>query len=312
MSFAKDAKPPVQLDVTTLAIAAGESTHSYQTLSIQLTQPQTLIHPGILTSLTLPFDLDCSREVILFGQAPNWLYNALIHQCHDAPWIGCFDARTQSVVVIHSRVAHPEVGDVLFPLQNRQPCPAILIGGPPNSGKSVFASALRRCLVQRLPERRLFLHRASWDGEGNWAYESPNLALVDQLVQMNEYRIHEDPETAKLIPDYFRYHARAVANLRRLVDILLVDVGGMPQPEKKPLVEQCTHYVVISRIPDAISAWHQLCQPLTPVAVIHSVLEESAAVLKTKPLFEITAGPWTEEQLAQVPQVLANAVIEHL
>lgn len=210
----------IQLEVNSLSV--GETT--YQTLYITLTKPQKLIPASSIVPLPLPVDLDLSREVVISGQAPLWLQVRLMWRCREAPWVGCHAARDNQIVVVHSKVVSPAVGDS-FPIRlNRQPCPAILIGGPPNSGKSVFSNALRRALLEQ--GKRVFLHRASWDGEGNWAYETESPDLVDSLVRYNEFRIHEDPETAKLIPDFFEKQARTVANLRQLTDCLLVDVGG--------------------------------------------------------------------------------------
>ena len=303
---------PVRLDVTTLAIAPSSSSappQVFQTLFIQLTPPQTLMQPNLLPHLILPPDLDLTREIIIFGQAPVWLYGRLIHQCAIAPWIGCFDARNYQIIVIHSRVATPQVGDTFAVQRQRQPCPAILIGGPPDSGKSVFSNALRRSLIQHYPHYRIFLHRANWDGEGNWAYESRNMELVDDLVEQNEYRIHEDPETAKLIPDYYRYHGRVVQNLRNLVDILLVDVGGKPQAEKEPLIQECSHYIIVTRSPEFLPSWHEFCQPhLAAIAIIHSVLQQRMDCVSDAPILELVAGPWTEADVTDVPTILINRI----
>ncbi|PZO44745.1 MAG: hypothetical protein DCF15_21880, partial [Phormidesmis priestleyi] len=156
-------------------------------------------------------------------------------------------------------------------------------------------------------------HRASWDGEGNWVYEAEQpeaekTGFIKRLVTVNEFRIHEDPETAQLIPGYFKYHAGSVENLRQLTDCLIVDVGGLPQLEKRPLVERCTHYVVISRRADAVADWHQLCDSvLNPLAVIHSVLDTQQQVINPEPL-EIVAGPWLNTQRAVIPDILIEQI----
>lgn len=297
--------PPIQLELTTLPLADAQ----VQALIINLPRPQSLISPSSLPKLHLPPNLDLTQGLIFYGQAPIWLYSTLIHRCHAAPWLGCYDARSGSVIVIHSRIVSPNIGDTLKLQPRRTACPAILIGGPPNSGKSVFANALRRSLIAQHPQRKHYLHRASWDGEGNWVYETANAGMVDELVRLNEFRIHEDPETAKLIPSYFKYHASAIANLRIFVDRLLVDVGGLPQPEKEPLVQQCSHYIIISRLPEEIDGWHRLCQPhLKPLTVIHSVLEPRLEILKTQPFLEIVAGPWLAGQTTHVPDCLLAAI----
>ena len=120
----------------------------YQTLSITQTLPWQPILPAQLATLTLPNSLDLSREVVLYGGLPNWLYGRLVDLCHSAPWVGCYNGPAGGIVVVHSRVSTPTVGDLIPIQQNHSPCPAILIGGPPNSGKSVFSNALRVALMK--------------------------------------------------------------------------------------------------------------------------------------------------------------------
>lgn len=303
MTAYKSAESTVELEIISLSL---EGLGSCQTLAIKLVKPQTLITPDVVTSLALPAELDFSQPLVLFGQAPIWLYSYLISQClaKTIPWIGCYDAPGQRVVVVISQHPTISVGDAFAVPLNRDPCPAILVGGPPNSGKSVFSNALRVALRKRHPDKLIYLHRASWDGEGNWAYEAKNTDLIKRLITLNEYRIHEDPETAKLIPGYFQYHARTAGNLRKLADCLIVDVGGIPQVEKQPLVEQCSHYIVISRLAEAVDPWHQLCNPvIAPVAVVHSVLDAIQKIVCEDPL-EIVAGPWMNADSAVLPEVI--------
>jgi CRISPR-associated protein Csx3 len=300
---------PIQFTVIDLPLATG----SAQTLTWQFSHPQGRIQPADLARITLPADLDLNQGVVLYGSGPAWLYGYLAQCCLAAPWLGCYHARDHQVVVVQSQVPQPQVGDSLTVRLNADPCPAILIGGPPNSGKSVLSNALRLGLRHRQPQQGWFLHRASWDGEGNWAYEAPALDLVNTLVRRNEHRIHEDPKTATLIPDYFRYQAQSVANLRQVVGGLLVDVGGMPQPEKHPLLAQCTHYIVISRLPEEVDRWHRFCQPwLQPLAVVHSVLPPQLEVQQTTPWLELVAGPWLRGKTTTVPDCLLTHIISAL
>ncbi|MBD3563469.1 CRISPR-associated protein Csx3, partial [Planktothrix sp. FACHB-1355] len=265
----------VELQVTELKTEMG----IYQTLAINLVMFRELIKTDVLAQIKLPDELDLSREVILDGQAPTWLYANLVERCWQAPWIGCHAAKEKLIVVIQTRISTISIGDAIPVLLNRTPCPAILIGGSPDSGKSVLSNALRFNLMKTGAVGRVFVHRASWDGEGNWAYEGANRDLVKKLIVENEFRLHEHPETAKLIPNFFKYHSSAVQNLREVVDLVLVDVGGKPQTEKAPLVEQCTHYIIISKESDAIPKWHELCHPnLQPLAVIRSVRQKREEV----------------------------------
>lgn len=301
---------PIQIEVTALSGTDPSGTDpsgtdlgdTYQTLSITQAAPWQPILPAQLTTVRLPEELDLDREVVLYGALPNWFYGRLADLCRAAPWVGCYNGPMGGIVVVRSRVAVPAVGDLIAVQQNQTPCSAIAIVGPPNSGKSVFSNALRQQLIRRLPQRKTYLHRASWDGEGNWAYEA-NTPMVEQFVRRNEFRIHENPETAKLIPDYYRHHARAVKNLRRLSDCVLVDMGGLPQLEKRPLLEECTHYIVISRLAEAVEAWHQCCSSmLTPLTVIHSVLEPVQTVVQRTPFLEVTAGPWIDSASVNFPE----------
>lgn len=291
----------MQIEMTRLGSADSASRAQYQTLSITQEKPWEPILPAQLATLSLPKALDLSQEVVLYGPLPNWLYGRLVELCQAAPWIGCYNGPVGGIVVIKSRIASPSVGDCIPVRVNPSACPAILIGGPPNSGKSVFSNALRSQLMKALPHCRIYLHRASWDGEGNWTYES-DTPMVERFVQRNEFRIHENPQTAKLIPDYYRHHARVVENLRGLSDCVLVDVGGMPQVEKQPLLEQCTHYIVISRLAEAVEKWHQFCKPtLQPVAVVHSVLETTQKIDCQGPILAVTSGPWTDSASVNFP-----------
>jgi len=311
-------KTPIEIEViklsgTAIGDEASDVTHNslpegssglaqYQTLSVAQSLPWQPISPVQIADVELPQTLDLTREVVLDGRLPNWFFGRLIDLCHAAPWVGCYNGPVGGIVVVASRISALSVGDLVPVKLNRLPCPAIAIGGPPNSGKSVFSNALRNQLIRRLPHRKTYLHRASWDGEGDWAYEA-DTPMVKQFIQHNEYRLHESSDTVGLIPAYYQYHAKVVKNLRLLSDCVLVDMGGMPQPEKQPLLEQCTHYVVISRLAESIAQWHEQCRPmLESLAVINSVLEPVQRVERTLPILEITAGPWTDSASVNFPE----------
>lgn len=281
-----------------------------QTLVINLPQPSLLIQPNLLAQLPLPADLDLSRGVILFGKAPTWLYGYLIECCHVAPWIGCYNAPLGAAVIVHSRLPHLYVGQTIASKLNSQPGAAILIGGPPDSGKSLLCRALQQNMAQLHPECRLFVHRANWDGQGNWAYESQDVALTDKLVLGFDAKLHWHPEAAKLVPRYFQDQADSVQNLRKVQDLVLVDVGGVPQPEKHPVVEACSHYLIISREPEAIPAWHQLCAAsLNCLAVVHSQPDTEPVFLQS-PLPEFSLSLKTLAETGTLPNRLLDSIYQ--
>ena len=280
----------------------------YQGLAINLLVPGKLISTDVLRELTLPADLDLGREVILYGQAPTWLYAYLIDCCMGVPWLACYNLRS-GAVVIASQVNTPLVGDVLQLEFTNNPGLAILIGGPPDSGKSVLSYALYRSLCQFYPDLQIYLHRANWDGEGNWKFESDSTEHIPALVEANTYRIHLLENAADLLTEYFAYHGRAIANMQKVVDLVIVDVGGRSHGVKLPVVKSCSHYLVISKSPAEVGSWHDLCGSyLGNIGVIHSVLDNVCQVVADGDYFEMVAGPWLTGKTNSVPAVLLDRI----
>jgi CRISPR-associated Csx3 family protein len=129
---------------------------SFQLLTIELASPDRLIEPQDLTNLILPEGIDTTGGVMITGRAPIWLYAALVHELHPTAWVACFDPRLNGGVVVatHSRQTHMGQVIPLCPDSNplRFMAPALMIVGPPDSGKSVFSHALFTALLPRHPE----------------------------------------------------------------------------------------------------------------------------------------------------------------
>ncbi|WP_026073200.1 CRISPR-associated ring nuclease Crn3/Csx3 [Nodosilinea nodulosa] len=92
----------------------------YQHVHIHIATADGLIEPADLKGLALPPGMVWSQGVVLEGKAPIWLYSYLVHECHAAVWVACFDPRlgdgTENsggavVVATHSRQV--AVGQVL-------------------------------------------------------------------------------------------------------------------------------------------------------------------------------------------------------
>lgn len=281
-----------------------------QTLAIDLLAPQRFIQPDAIPSLSLPETLDLQQGVLLFGAAPVWLYAYLIERCCQAPWVATYDLRSQSAVVTCSRTSEYAPGDTIPIELNQVAQPAILIGGPPKSGKSVFSHALQRHLVQRQPHLKTHIYRANWDGEGNHTYETENPHLVERLRRENNFKLHHQPESDAKIQKFFHARSQEAEKIRRVIDLTLIDVGGIPDPVKLPVIEQCTHYIVISCDFNKIQEWQTLCNSsLTPLIVIHSVLEERLEIVQTEPYLEVIAGPWIRGQECHIPELLLEQVM---
>jgi len=282
----------------------------FHKLTIHLNRPDRLIQPQDLANLSLPAGIDTTTGVILTGRAPIWLYTYLVHELHPTAWVACFDPRLGGAVVVTTHSHQTQVGQVI-PLPEKQQRPrlgaALLVVGPPDSGKSVLSHALFRALLPQYPQ--VFLQRAQWDGEGNWTLELPeSLTMADREAFKLFYK-------GGLTAGFFPYQAQAILQLRRRKPLVIVDVGGRVQPEKVPVLEACSHYLVISAQPEAVAEWHEFCGDrgnLQPVAVVHSTLEATAAVHGQEPYLEMTCGPWRQGQIRPLPEVLMEQVRSHL
>ena len=71
----------------------------YQHLHIQIINENGIIVPADLNGLKLPEGIDYSQGIVIEGKAPIWLYGYLVHECHPAAWVGCYDPRLGIVVV---------------------------------------------------------------------------------------------------------------------------------------------------------------------------------------------------------------------
>lgn len=118
--------------------------------------------------------------------------------------------------------------------------PALLIGGPPNAGKSVLTYHLSKALHRA--EVPHYVLRASHDGEGPWLYEG-------------------NPDAMRVLRDKVRLHGKWSPEFRQLVLHLLqsrllpliVDLGGDPQSEDIPFFRLCTRSLLLLKEGDRIS-----------------------------------------------------------
>ena len=290
----------------------------YQVLSVELTSSDRLIEPQDIKNLELPSGIDTTGGVIISGRAPMWLYSYLTHALHPTAWVACYDPRLGAVVsATNSRQVC--IGQVIpvSPPNGRQNhglaqekrnvetglCPALMVVGPPDSGKSVLSHALFQALLSDHPD--IYLQRAHWDGEGNYVLE---LSTQTTDEEIEDFKLRNK---GALTERFFPYHAQAILQLRRQKFLVIVDVGGMVQPEKLPILEACTHYLIISSKPEAVGAWHEFCRDrgnLIPVAVIHSSLAEVEEVHQVQPYLEITSGPWVRGQTKGVTENILKYV----
>jgi CRISPR-associated protein, Csx3 family len=41
-----------------------------------------------------------SQGIVIEGRGAIWLYGYLVHECHPAAWVGCYDPRLDGAVVV--------------------------------------------------------------------------------------------------------------------------------------------------------------------------------------------------------------------
>lgn len=151
------------------------------------------------------------------------------------------------------------------------PFPAILLAGPPHSGKSVLSYLLTEHLRQMRVQH--YLLRAVPDGEGDW-YLSGNQELVRAL------RV----DHKRGFSGGFVAHMRKVIEQRRVP--LLVDIGGRPQGDQFGLIEACSHSILLHREAADCAEWqgHLARFGLQPVAELQSQQAADDRILETRPV----------------------------
>jgi CRISPR-associated protein Csx3 len=158
--------------------------------------------------------------------------------------------------------------------------PALLIGGPPNAGKSVLtynlSQELRRLEIQH------YVLRASPDGEGDWYNDDDNSILLQLRTDAH-----------RKWTDAFRTLASRDINHRLLP--LIVDLGGEPKEADSPIFQACTHSLLLLREDkeEATQTWRHFVSRhgLTELAKITSRLDDEPKITAREPkLTGVLAG----------------------
>ena len=151
--------------------------------------------------------------------------------------------------------------------------PAVTIGGPPHSGKSVLAYSLTQALRRRGVDH--YVLRAYPDGEGDWANEADQ-ALVRRIRVKGQGT-----------PEWIARTCRDIAN-RHLP--LIVDVGGLPTSWQEAVFDYCTHAILLTRDEASRDDWQNRMahHGVILLADLHSQLQGESAVTDDGPVLSGT------------------------
>lgn len=179
--------------------------------------------------------------------------------------------------------------------------PALLIGGPPNAGKSVLFYSLTETLHARGVRHHAI--RACPDGEGNW-YQEIHRVLDPEAIRL--LRIKKD-WTAGFVDGICH-------DLERRHLPLLVDVGGSPREWQLRILQACTHSLLLLRRdkPESADFWHALVKRagLLPLAECYSERDGISSITSTSPVLEGTLT--SLERGIPVRGALFDALVERI
>ncbi|MDW8147549.1 MAG: CRISPR-associated protein Csx3 [Roseiflexaceae bacterium] len=172
------------------------------------------------------------------------------------------------------------------------PFPAIVIGGPPHSGKSVLTYLLTQQLRSWGVEH--YVLRACPDGEGDWSQEAP----PDQVRLLRQKGAFSAEFVDLVCRDLAQRHLP-----------LIVDVGGKPTPDQERILDQCTHAVLISATPEGLAEWRERAERhgLPVIAELHSMLDGNDRIDAETPVLRGQIGRLERHTGVAGPMTLALA-----
>lgn len=154
----------------------------------------------------------------------------------------------------------------LYPSPVANLLPAILLAGPPHSGKSVLGHLLTRHLRQAGVQHILL--PAAPDGEGAW-FHQVDAELRFLLRQKGCFTPHLVDQMTRAVQ-------------RRALP-MLVDIGGKPQGRQLEIIDACTHVIQLYREEDDRRVWRDWIadRHLIPIAELRSHLPGPDSVEST-------------------------------
>lgn len=166
--------------------------------------------------------------------------------------------------------------------------PAVLIGGPPHSGKSVLLHALSQALRRAAVDH--YALRSCPDGEGDFSQEA-----TPDTVRAIRIKGEWTPEWVDTI-------CRDIRN-RHLP--LLVDVGGRPTLDQERIFDACTHAILLTKDEASHNEWCDRVgrHGLPLLADLTSRQDEPSVVLDANPPLRAVVSDLNRNQSITNPVV---------
>lgn len=183
----------------------------------------------------------------------------------------------------------------------QSPFPAVLIGGPPHSGKSVLTYSLTQTLRENHIDH--YVIRACPDGEGDFSNEA-HPATIQMIRQKGTFDS--------------LFVERICQGLQKRHFPLLVDVGGKPTSEQEQIFTHCTHAILIASSPEKLAEWRAMITRVNAsagtnieiIAELHSQLDQPDRLGATNALFDAVIGGLERGQ--RVKSVVCNSLAHKL
>jgi CRISPR-associated protein Csx3 len=193
----------------------------------------------------LPGDL----PVLLNGRGPVWAYGYMIHAAHATPAVATYDPRMKGYVVVTSHDKRFKRGQIIADPdpRNLYQTMVIAVGGPPNSGKTVFINELFEQMLKLTGS--VFKQSVCPEHTGNWEHHTDPL-IISRIRKKSEFS-----------PEFLEHCLKAVDNIVATggYKILLLDLGGkLPSAENEEILRHATHMIVVSRDEKALAGWRAL------------------------------------------------------
>jgi CRISPR-associated protein Csx3 len=163
--------------------------------------------------------------------------------------------------------------------------PAVVIGGPPHSGKSVLAYSLTKKLrAERVPHYLLRAYPP--DYEGDWFLEGE----PDTVRHLRIKGARSEDWLPLLKQDVARRHLP-----------LVVDMGGLPTPEQETILDDCTHAVLLTPDEKSRQEWSARFgrHGLVILADLHSNLNGETKLAQKEPVLRGTLAGLERGRQAQ-------------